>query len=79
MADLIQFVDNDNKFNTKKDSSDPFVRDNRLANARLIAAAPSLLAYLKALTFSIEEGIPLTTEHAAYVAATDCIRKAEGK
>jgi hypothetical protein len=46
-------------------------------NARLIAAAPELLAHLKMLVMGISEGIDIPKNGAAIAAALDIIAKAE--
>ena len=47
-------------------------------NARLIAAAPEMLAHLEMLVFGIVEGIPIPKDGAAITAARETIRKARG-
>jgi hypothetical protein len=46
-------------------------------NARLIAAAPELLAHLKILVMGISEGIDIPKNGAAIAAALDIIAKVE--
>ena len=48
-------------------------------NARLIAAAPELLAHLKMLVLGISDGINIPKDGAAITAAREAIAKAEGK
>ena len=48
------------------------------ANARLIAAAPELLAHLEMLVFGIAEGVSIPKDGAAITAAREAIRKARG-
>jgi hypothetical protein len=48
-------------------------------NARLIAAAPEMLAHLKMLVLGISEGINIPKDGAAITAAKEAIAKAEGK
>ena len=47
-------------------------------NARLIAAAPEMLAHLKMLVLGISEGINIPKDGAAITAAREAIAKAEG-
>jgi hypothetical protein len=47
-------------------------------NARLIAAAPEMLAHLEMLVFGIVEGVPIPKDGAAITAARETIRKARG-
>ena len=47
------------------------------ANARLIAAAPELLAHLKMLVSVIREGVAIPSDGAAVNAALEVIAKAE--
>lgn len=49
------------------------------ANARLIAAAPELLAHLEMLVFGIAEGVPIPRDGAVITAAREAIRKARGE
>ena len=49
-----------------------------MANARLIAAAPDLLAHLKMLIIGICEGIDIPKDGAAITAAKEIISKIEG-
>ena len=53
--------------------------DEREANARLIAAAPELLAHLKMLVLGISEGMDIPKDGAAITAAREAIAKAEGE
>ena len=46
-------------------------------NARLIAAAPELLAHLKMLVLGISEGVDIPKDGAAITAAREAIAKAE--
>jgi len=55
------------------------VSEKHLANARLIAAGPELLAHLKMLVLGISEGISIPKDGAAIIAAQEAIAKAEGK
>jgi hypothetical protein len=47
-------------------------------NAKLICAAPDLLAHLKMLVLGISEGISIPKDGAAITAAKEAIAKAEG-
>jgi hypothetical protein len=46
--------------------------------ARLIAAAPEILAHLKILVMGINEGVAIPRDGAAIAAALEAIAKAEG-
>jgi hypothetical protein len=48
-------------------------------NARLIAAAPEMLAHLETLVFGIAEGVLIPKDGAAITAARETIRKARGE
>jgi hypothetical protein len=60
------------------DSAHEFSPAQTLQNARLIAAAPEMLAHLEMLVFGIVEGIPIPKDGAAITAARETIRKARG-
>lgn len=53
--------------------------DTVAANARLIAAAPDMLAALKDLLFNADHGNGLEAQHKAWDRARDAIAKAEGR
>lgn len=60
------------------DIADPLGKDAGMANARLIAAAPELLAALIAITTVRCDGMDIAPINAAYSKASEAIAKATG-